>query len=124
MSDAGQDQEQGEFAKLPLAEGGGNPEIGGDLLEGMEYAENGSGCGLGNRGLVEVAACSAATSTRPLFPSPHPDPFSAYSMPSSKSPPISGFPPPSANGNLANSPCSWSWPASLIKAPACQPCAG
>jgi hypothetical protein len=60
MSDAGQNQKQGELAKLPLAEGGRNSEIGGDLLEGMEHAEDGSGCGLGNGGLVEVAAEQAA----------------------------------------------------------------
>jgi hypothetical protein len=60
MSDAGQNQKQGELAELPWAEGGRNSEIGGDLLEGMEYAEDGAGCGLGNGGMVEVAAEQAA----------------------------------------------------------------
>ncbi|MDP2835029.1 MAG: hypothetical protein Q8Q28_17355, partial [Pseudomonadota bacterium] len=56
MSDAGQDEEQGEFAESLLAEGGSNSELGGDLLEGMEQAEGGAGSGIGNSGMVELAA--------------------------------------------------------------------
>ena len=45
MSDAGQNQKQGELAKLPLAEGGRNSEIGGDLLEGLSTPKTGPDVG-------------------------------------------------------------------------------
>jgi hypothetical protein len=56
MSNAGQNQKQGEFAEWLLAESGSHSELGGDLLEGMEQAEDGAGSGIGNGGMVELAA--------------------------------------------------------------------
>ena len=56
MSDAGQNQEQGELVEFVAAEGGGDSQLVGDLFEGMEEAEDRAGGGLGNGNVVEVAA--------------------------------------------------------------------
>ena len=55
MSDAGQDEEQGELAEPLLAEGGRDAEIGGYLIERMKESEDGAAGGLGSSGQVEFA---------------------------------------------------------------------
>ena len=55
MSDAGQNEEQGELAESPLAEGAGDAEIGGYLFERMEETEDGAAGGFGNGGQIEFA---------------------------------------------------------------------
>jgi len=62
MGDAGQDEEQGELAEFLLAEGAGDAEIGGYLLERMEESEDGPAGGIGNGGMVEFAAKETAES--------------------------------------------------------------
>ncbi len=60
MGDAGQDQKQGQFAGFGLTEGGGKADVGGDLFERMQEAENRSGGGFGKRSGIEFTAQEAA----------------------------------------------------------------
>ena len=46
MGDASQDQKQGEFAQFGLSEDRGKANVGSDLLEGMECAEDKAGSGI------------------------------------------------------------------------------
>src|SRR5258708_33723989 len=65
MSDAGQNEEQGELAGFLLAEGARDAKIGGHLMERMEEAEDRAAGGLGNGGQVEFAAEQTAESGDP-----------------------------------------------------------
>src|SRR5260370_25577020 len=65
MSDAGQNEEQGELAGFLLAEGARDAKIGGQLMERMEEAEDRAAGGLGNGGQVEFAAEQTAESGDP-----------------------------------------------------------
>src|SRR5260370_40450487 len=65
MSDAGQNEEQGELAGFLLAEGARDVKIGGHLMERMEEAEDRAAGGLGNGGQVEFAAEQTAESGDP-----------------------------------------------------------
>jgi hypothetical protein len=47
MADAGQDQEQGEFAKFGLAEGGGKTDVVCHLFECVQETEDRPGGGFG-----------------------------------------------------------------------------
>jgi hypothetical protein len=62
MADAGQDQEQGEFARFGLAEGGGKTEIVCHLFEGVEETEDRPGGGFGQGHGIEFTAEEAAES--------------------------------------------------------------
>src|SRR5216684_3249220 len=56
MSHARQDQKQGQFAEPAVADGGGQSELIGDLLQDEEQAEDGAEDGFAGRELIEVAA--------------------------------------------------------------------
>ncbi len=69
MADAGQDQEQGEFAKFGLAEGGGKTDVVCHLFEGVKETEDRAGGGFGQGNAIEITAEEEAQSlnarTRP-----------------------------------------------------------
>jgi hypothetical protein len=63
MADTGEDQEQGEFAKFGLAEGGGKTDVVCHLFEGVQETEDRPGCGYGGQGNgIEFTAEEAAQS--------------------------------------------------------------
>jgi len=62
LGDAGQDREQGEFAKFGLAEGGGKTDVVRDLFEGVPETEDRPGGGFGEGNGIEFAAEEAAQS--------------------------------------------------------------
>jgi hypothetical protein len=62
MADAGQDQEQGEFAKFGLAEGGRKTDVVCHLFEGVQETEDRPGGGFGQGNGIEFTAEEAAQS--------------------------------------------------------------
>jgi hypothetical protein len=59
MGDAGQDEEQSPFAEGGVAEDGRKAEVIGNLLEGEPQTEDETHYGIGEGGLIEVAAQGA-----------------------------------------------------------------
>ena len=55
MGNASQDQEEGELTETRVAKCGSDTEIGGDLIERMEKAEDGAAGGFGSGVLIEFA---------------------------------------------------------------------
>ena len=62
MADAGQDQEQGEFAEFGLSEGGGKTDVVCHLFEGVQETEDRPGGGFGQGNGIEFTAEEAAQS--------------------------------------------------------------
>ena len=60
MSQADQDQEQGQLAQPSLAQRGGQAQGIGEVLQDLEQAEDGTELRRGDRGRIEVAAQGAA----------------------------------------------------------------
>src|SRR5450756_2592497 len=74
---------------------------------------------------LRLCAASFAVNSMPLpCPNPPPGRSSVSCTPSNKWQTTSVFLPPSASPNLANSPCSWSCPASAIRVRVCRPFVG
>ncbi len=65
MSDAGQDEKEGEFGHLALAQGSGNAEAVGDLFERVEQAEDGTTDRSEGSQVIEFAAEQAAQDVNP-----------------------------------------------------------
>ncbi len=59
MGDPGEHQEQSQLGEAGLAQGGGEAELVGELLEGVQQAEDGAAGGFGGQ-VIEVAAEGAA----------------------------------------------------------------